>query len=79
MKQILFLISIFLITSCAKKDFAEGTCVISPDGITYKINKIQDDKYLIQKLKGNVWEVERSLSFSDVSLSSGFGMNACPQ
>jgi hypothetical protein len=79
MKNVLLLMPIVLILACAKKDFSEGTCVSSPDGITFKINKIQDDKYLTQKLKGKVWETETSLSFGDVSLSSGFDIVNCPQ
>ena len=79
MKKILHLLTILLILSCAKKDFNEGSCVISPDGIIFKINKVQDDQYTAQKWKGNMWETEISLKFSDVSLSNGFGANDCPQ
>lgn len=79
MKKIFLLLMTFLILGCAKKDFTEGSCVISPDGFTWRINKIQDDKYIAEKWQGNSWENETSLGFGNVSLSNGFGTVACPK
>jgi hypothetical protein len=79
MKNKSILLMAFMILSCAKKEFSEGNCVISPDGFTWKISKIQDDKYVAVKWHENSWKDEKILNFGDVSFSHGFGVIACPQ
>lgn len=77
-----FFIATFLVLStisCSKNDYSPGNCIISPDGFTWKINRIENNKYVAEGWQGNAWGKETNLGFRTVSASSGFQIIACPQ
>jgi hypothetical protein len=71
--------NIFIIMSCANNVFSEGSCVISPDGFTWKINRIENNKYVAEGWQGNAWGNETSLNFGVLSACRGGQVIACPQ
>lgn len=72
------LILVLITISCAKNDYGPGNCVISPDGFTWKINKIENNKYIAEGWQRETWGKETSLDFQTVSASSGFQVITCP-
>lgn len=77
---IMFLV--FSISGCSWTrvlEFEAGNCIQATDGYIWKINRIENSKYISEGWQGNAWGNEVEMSRDVLSKNNGYRKISCPQ